>query len=366
MSLDTVIQALQRHGALSRADLSRVTGLSKPTISHTIERLYQRDLVVEQLPLSQGQVGRPRTLLRLNSKQWAVAAIDLGGTQIRLSVGDASGQHLHRLAFKTNATLTAQQLIALIQRGLREAVAAVSIPFEALKTVVLGLPGVVDPDTGALNFVPNLPHLEGVPLFELLSRHFPFPFLIENDVNLAAYGQHLQSGDLRSSIFLGIGTGLGVGVVLNSEVHSGHRGRAGEIGYVPYGHGTIEDIVSGAGLQAAYQARTGQWRDAHFILGAANSNADARAVTDTFLAGLAWLLGLLSVSYDPECIFLGGGVGLHLPVDLNAVSIQIFKQFPFTVPLAISSLGDDAALCGGLIKAARVSAEQILSTLENA
>lgn len=365
MSLNTVIQALQCHEALSRADLSRVTGLSKPTISHTIERLYQRDLIVEQLPSPQGQIGRPRTLLKLNREQWAVAAIDLGGTQIRLSVGDASGQNLHRLAFETSAALTAEQLVTLIQRGLRKAVAAASVPFGALKAVVLGLPGVVDPDTGALNFVPNLPHFEGVPLLELLSQHFPFPFSIENDVNLAAYGQHTHAGKLRSSVFLGIGTGLGVGVVLNNEVHSGHRGRAGEIGYVPYGHGTIEDIVSGAGLQTAYQMRTGQWRDARSILRAAGSDADADAVTDTFLVGLAWLVALLSVSYDPECIFLGGGVGLHLPVDLNAVSMQVLKQIPFTVPLSVSSLGDDAALCGGLVKAARVSAEQILSTLED-
>lgn len=184
-------------------------------------------------------------------------------------------------------------------------------------TVGVGVPGVVDPVLGEVSHAVNL-GIDGVPLalVALLGETVGRRVLVENDVNAAALGVAALTGS-RDLAFLGIGTGLAAGIVVDGRLRRGARGVAGEVGHVsvdPAGHvcpcgqrGCLETVASGSALALAWptdapaRART---------LHAAALAGDPRAATvwRDFTDGLAQAVTVLALGLDPEVIVLGGGV----------------------------------------------------------
>lgn len=183
--------------------------------------------------------------------------------------------------------------------------------------VGVGVPGVVDPVLGEVSHAVNL-GIDSLPLplAGLLGDLVGRRVLVENDVNAAALGVAAltNSPDLA---YLGIGTGLAAGIVVDGRLRRGARGVAGEIGHVsvdPAGlvcgcgqRGCLETVASGSALALAWP--TDEPELARSLL-AAVTDGDARAarVWHGFTDGLAQAVALLALAVDPEVIVLGGGV----------------------------------------------------------
>ncbi len=298
--------------------------------------------------------GRSPRLLGFNSRYAVVTGVDLGASNLRIALADLDGTILAQHIGKTpKGTDLVARLVAQITQLVRG-----HTPTDQLGAVVIGTPGVVAGDR--IRYSPNLPTLEEAGFLETLRTALPCPLEVHNDVNLAAIG---EAADRLSEpvAFLAVGTGLGAAVTIGTQVWVGSQGRAGEIGYLPFASpvgSTLEETLSGTGLASLYR---------HF--GGAGGAREALSRTDQaavcareiLLEALAVAVSVLSLSYDPGRIVLGGGVGLRLGGQLRRLEQLVSVQIPFVVPVEISRFGDLAAQRGAILLASRRANQELIA-----
>lgn len=369
MAISEIFSTIRSRGPLSRAELSRVTGISKPTVSSVVRELIEARLVLEQgQAASEG--GRPPTLVGLNGKAGYVMGVDVGGTTARAVLADLEGSVLASRREPTRGETSSalvDQLVALADRLAGEA----QLERSAMVTAVIGTPGVVDPDTGALRYVPNLPVLEDPAFLTALKARLSPSVAIFNDVNLAALGEHWRGAGrgLEAFAFVSIGTGLGVGLVTGGRLQTGSHGRAGELGYLrlgPAGTMTVEDVLSGPGIARAHRSAGGSGDPHDAFDEAAAGRGPGTAVVSALLPVLAWLCSTIAMTLDPEVIVLGGGIGRRLADHLPKVTERLAEASPMTPPIVASELGDDAGLIGAVASGLSASNDLILDRIGGA
>jgi predicted NBD/HSP70 family sugar kinase len=211
----------------------------------------------------------------------------------------------------------------------------------------------------------------------VLRGRFDLPVLVDNNVNLAAVGEKwfgLARG-ISTLVYIAIGAGIGMGVIIDDELVRGAHGAAGEIGYLPLVgdpfdprhrlHGGLEDEVAAAGILAAFQSRRGDRASdastAHEVFDLARSgDPTAREVVDNVASLLGAAIATVCAILDPELVVLGGGIGAS-PLLLRPVRGAAAALVPITARIETSLLGDRAALQGAIAVALQAARAQLLS-----
>lgn len=349
-----LLDLIRHQGPISRAEIARQIGISKPTVSSIVEGLLEAELVAEA-GLADSAGGRRGVLLDFKARAGYVIGMDVGGSVARAALADLRGDELHTLREATahgNSSGLIAQLVrlkeALILRG--------NIEAHKVLSVAIGTPGVVDPASHHVHYAPNLPELESLNFLAELEQALQLPVTLDNDVNLAAVGEKWQGAgqQLESFIFVGIGTGLGFGLVLNGELYRGSKGRAGEFGYTSFPtkqDSTLEELLSGSGLAKQHAQAGGSGRSADAFDEAAAGLEPGATIIQIFLERLAWLLSALTTLFDPERLILGGGIGMRCKPHLELLHEAVTAQTPIIPKIVLSQLGDDAGLKGAIAMA---------------
>ncbi|MFF8568449.1 ROK family protein [Streptomyces albidoflavus] len=235
MNERAALDLLTEHGALSRARLGALTGLSKPTVSQLLARLEAAGLV-GSAGTSEGRPGPGARLYALRGEVAYVAALDVRPGRIRAAVADVTGAVLATHTLATPARPGPGGVAAQLTAALDGAARAAGIERHSLRRVVVGTPGAFDPRTGRLRYAGHLAgwHSPGL-LAEVAAALHPVPVEYENDVNLAAVAER-RLGAARGHedfVLLWNGTGLGAALVIGGRLHRGWTGGAGEIGFLP-------------------------------------------------------------------------------------------------------------------------------------
>lgn len=366
MNEQAVINTVLRHGPISRVAIADRTGLSKPTVSEVMESLVTADLV-RPAGRSSGAVGRSAVLYEANRHARHVIGIDLGGTKVRAAVADLFGdilvEELHSTARGGRGAIL-DQLVGVA----RNLVDARGLDWRSVTVLSLAAPGVFDRSTDHVTLASNVPGFEEVALTAEIGDALQVDVHIENDVNAAAIGERWR-GIGRSCdqfAFLAIGTGFGMGLVLNGELHRGHRGAAGEIAYLPigrdpfdpavHGRGALEEAASGSGISGLLARHLASGADSVLPAGAsveeifdaaARGDELALALVSEEAALVAQAVLAVSSVVDPELFVLGGGIGAN-PLLLPFVREQVDRITPHPVRVETSALGDRATLIGAI------------------
>jgi predicted NBD/HSP70 family sugar kinase len=174
-------------------------------------------------------------------------------------------------------------------------------------------------------------------------------------------------------VFIAIGAGIGMGIIIDNELVRGAHGAAGEICYLPLVgdpfdprhrlHGGLEDEVAAAGIVAAYRDRVDGAAPsaAHEVFELASAgNEAARAVVEHVASRLGAAIATVCAILDPELVVLGGGIGAN-PLLLRPVRGAAAALVPITARIETSSLGDRAALHGAIAVALHAARTQLLS-----
>jgi glucokinase len=177
--------------------------------------------------------------------------IDLGGTNMQLGVVSPDGKLLAQTKRKTKSEDGAEGVLNRIAEGVLECCSLANLAPSALGGLGIGAPGVIEPTKGVVVEAVNL-RWNDVPLADLLAKRLKLKTIVDNDVNVAVYGENrLGAGkNSRNMMGLWIGTGIGGGLILNGELHYGHYFSAGEIGHIilfpfhPLGSRTLENNAS--------------------------------------------------------------------------------------------------------------------------
>lgn len=216
--------------------------------------------------------------------------------------------------------------------------------------VAIGVPTVVD-EQGKLVPCSNIPTIGGHDVASMLRRDIALPVAIFNDARCCAAGEWwLGAGrGTRQFCCLTLGTGIGLGIVLDGRVVHGHRSFAGEVWTSPLWDGRVEDRLSGAALQADYERRTGERiAPEEIALRAHGGEALALEVFHRFGESLGEVTGWLINILDPETVAYGGSVSNSFALfrESLAQSVQRWTVPPFRTSLVEAELGDRAALLG--------------------
>lgn len=221
-NLGTALQLIYRGNEVSRADIARMTGLTRATVSNLVAHLIDEGLVREVGTGEASAGGKPPTLLAVVEGSREIVAVDLAGTPFRGAVMDLAGTVLHRAEAVPAGGDAVETVVDLVSR----LAARASAP---LLGVGVGTPGVVAAD-GTVVEAANL-GWHGLPLARLLEEAVGLPVDVTNDAQAAALGEFRlhRSDDL---LLVAVGEGIGAGLVLEGRLRTGARRTAGEIGHV--------------------------------------------------------------------------------------------------------------------------------------
>jgi predicted NBD/HSP70 family sugar kinase len=146
-------------------------------------------------------------------------AADLGGTKLAAAVADARGRIVAELTEPTDprgGAYVAEQIAACADKLAR----AVGIEVTPTRHVMVGVPGAIDPRTGRVSLVPNIPGLQDFDVLGYLRGRFGPDVAIENDVNLAMFGEQALgcARGCHNAAFLALGTGAGLGLFIDDKL----------------------------------------------------------------------------------------------------------------------------------------------------
>lgn len=361
-SLRTVLREVVRAGAISRAELSRRTGLSKQTTSDIVRDLLEEGWLRE-VGQERGTIGRSATNYELDGTRFYVWGGDLGGTSLRIAIADLTGEVVAEKREPT-APEGGEAVVAQIAGMVRALADSRDIPFERIACGAIGIPGAYDRQNRRLALASNVAGLDGTDPEEVLGNALGMTVFVENDVTLGANGE-LARGSARPSgtfAFLAMGTGIGLGLVSGGTVVRGAHGAAGEVAWLPLGGdpfdsrnfhaGTLETAISSAAIIDRYRAYGGP-ADATMIalFDAYNAGEAAAArVLDEVARTLAVVIVAIRAFLDPEAVVFGGSIGVR-PELLELVRAQLARCMPDPIPVEASRLGGKAAEVGAIAMA---------------
>jgi len=158
--------------------------------------------------------------------------VDLGGTNLRIAAVDDQGKVLEKVTTGTNVKQGRDFVIGEMTTAIQTL--AAKIGAKGLLGVGIGVPGIIDMDTGTLHESPNLPGWHDYPVRNEIERRLGTPIVLENDANAAALGEKWLGAarEHDDMCMLTLGTGVGGGIVLGGRVWHGMNGMAGELGHI--------------------------------------------------------------------------------------------------------------------------------------
>lgn len=284
--------------------------------------------------------------------------VDLGGTNVRAAVVTSDGTIVRRDRRPTPAADPEPQIIAELVTEVAQMAGPDGPPL--LDQVVIGIPGVIDHEAGALVEAPNLPS-GWIPRLtnRWLAQQVGAPVSLANDADLAAVGEAVFGAGRhhRDVVYVTVSTGVGAGIVVDGILVRG-RYSGGEIGHMVIdrsaaaagGPATVEELGAGPAIARGAQARGLTERDAALADRVRAEDPDAVAVWLEAIEAVA--LGVVNVAWlvTPQVVVVGGGVGRNHDLVAPILTRTLARHGPSLDPpieVVPAALGDDAALVGG-------------------
>ena len=371
-----VLETIFRRGPITRPEIAIATELSKPTVSAAVSRLEQGGLI-RNTGRRTGQRGRNPIAYMVSKQVGFVVGGDIGGSNLRVAAADLFGEPIcdvQQPTTKAGGRALGMQLLEMVTEVIDSAGTVHGRPL----ALAISTPGIIDQSTGRVTSLAyNVAPEGGFDPIEVIRDRLDIPVLVENNVNLAAVGEKwfgLARG-VSTMVFILLGVGIGMGIVIDDEVVRGAHGAAGEIGYLPLSvdpfdprhrlHGGLEDEIGAAGIVAAYNdgraAEDPELAAVHEVFElASQGNAAARSVVEHVAARLGTAIATVCAILDPELVVLGGGIGSS-PLLLSPVRGAAASLVPITARIETSLLGDRAALRGAIAVALHTARASLLS-----
>jgi predicted NBD/HSP70 family sugar kinase len=347
----TVLDAIRDGAPVSRAEISRRVGISKPTVSLALQSLLDAGLVRETAH-EPGGPSYGAVYFEPVPEAALVLGLDLGARFLRGAICDLSGAIRARQDVELPRPLAAEAL-DLASSLLQSLTDATGLDPALIDGAVAGVPGVVEAQTGQVR-VTHFSDLDGRSFGAELADRLDLRITLENDINLAAVGEHWLgvARGVDDFAFLSVGTGLGSGLVLRGDLHRGHHGAAGEVDYALVGLGQVVDPSAAAVSELAAEQRSPALAppfEAREIFAAARGgDGSARTVVEEVARRIALHVSAIAAVADVELVVLGGGLGANGDLLLAPVRALLADWLPYPPRVEVSNLGEAAVLTGAL------------------
>ncbi|MBQ8614493.1 MAG: ROK family protein [Ruminiclostridium sp.] len=303
--------------------------------------------------------------------------IDIGGTNISTGVVDENYNIIGRGKLKTNIGRDYKEILADIIETVKLAVSDAGLENDDIRWIGVGCPGTCNTDTGVVEYSNNLRWLN-VPLLADIEEAFGRKTYIDNDANVAAYGEYLAGAakGAKNAVVITLGTGVGAGIIINGKIFSGSNFAGGEIGHTVIVVDGYECTCGRKGCFEAYSSATGLIRmtreasESHpeskiRQLVEADGRISARTafnaakmldetgieVVERYIKHLACGITNTINIFQPDILCIGGGVcnegdALLVPLKKQVAESVYSRNSAKNTEICICSLGNDAGIIG--------------------
>jgi len=359
-NITTILHLLLKQDYLSRASLSRMTGLTKTTISSIINEFTALGIVEESSTISTGNVGKKPIPLCIRTDAVHTIGIHLGRKKVKPVLMDARMNIISKkrgLSYKRPVSKEIfKSLFLSIDDSLKEAekhnikVGAIGI----------GIPGPLDAQTGIVRHPPKFKGWKDVPLGKIVQERYKLPVWIENDANVGVLAEKWHGGgrNLNNFAYILADEGIGAGVVINNKLYQGAYDYVGEIGHMLfYDHGKYRYLEDISGVDNIIKRARSKGLDIKNIGDMQNYLQANNKAARSIVRDIAPLIGSAVINVihiiGPEAVFIGGkmsGLGDALLQPIK----EIVSQYLFgdqEVEVKLSEISEDAVAVGAAIHA---------------
>ncbi|MGW9674141.1 ROK family transcriptional regulator [Streptomyces koyangensis] len=344
-----VLHALRGNECATLTEITRVTGLSRPTVEGVVEGQIEAGLVVE-VAAEEGAArrqGRPARRFRFRAEAGYLLGLEIGSHRVSAVLSDLDGRILGTAQKAVLASAPADERLERLRATVADLLRRTGVSRQSVRAVGVGSPGIVEAD-GTVRLGTALPEWTGLELGERLRRSFRCPVLVENDANTAAVAEHWKGAAAGSDdvVYVMAGLSPGAGSLIGGRLHRGFGGAAGEIGALHLlGRGETPETLLSTNGEPLHpldeQAVAAVFADAR------DGDAQAQAALDRFVRRLVHDVAALVLALDPEVVVIGGWAA-GLDGVLEPLRKELARYCLRTPRVALSVLGEAAVATGAL------------------
>ncbi|MBS4206939.1 ROK family transcriptional regulator [Bacillus sp. FJAT-50079] len=353
-----ILSKIVEHNGISRANLSKETGLNKATISVQVADLLQEGLLVEEQQ-EHTNLGRRPIILRLNRKAGYALGIDLDKSQVIFTLSDLLGSPVQSKVVSLH-TIDYEEIVKLLTDYISNFKNICKDSTYGITGVVIGIHGTVSNDE-IISFVPQL-HWREKNLKADLEKQIALPIHIENNANLTALAERVYKHHHSDSLLsITMQSGMGLGMIMKGELLRGFHGYAGEMGHmivVPDGkecacgnHGCWEQYASEANFFRELAKESDEpkltFLDVKTLLKADHQQTHQKM--NNFIKYVAIGMNNLINLYNPQTIVLNSELLRIYPDAVNVIKQQLTSRISHYGELFISDLGENACVMGACV-----------------
>ncbi len=302
--------------------------------------------------------------------------IDLGGTKLDAGIMNSSGNLNARMRCQTEAQKGPNSVINKIKFIIESLIKQQNIQKRDIAGIGIGIPGFIDSYNGKIAALTNLPGWENIPLSDIIKSAFNLPVKIDNDANVAAYGEYLYgSGSGTNNFFyMTVSTGIGGGIIVNGKAYHGANHGAGEIGHIIIdmngekcscgNYGCFEAMASGTAMAKFAEKAMDMGHKSIINEIAGNRAIKAEHVFEAAVKGDSLAVELVNkealylgigicntiAMYNPERIAIGGGISnqwdVLYPKIMETVKNRALKHNLKACDIVKAELGSNSGIIG--------------------
>ncbi len=381
-SLMRMVELLASRQASSRADLTRLTGLSPSTVSQRVDTLLRCGLLIE-VGNGTSTRGRRPVLLSLNRAAGVLLGADLGASHFELGIADLDARIFKMRLGPIDIATGPEAVLTQVTTEFRQMLDEEGLSPQDVRAIGIGLPGPVDFERGMAVRPPIMPGWDGFSVPAWFMERFEARAVVDNDVNVMALGAY-WSGQFSSEhmLVVKVATGIGCGIITGGKLHRGADGAAGDIGHIrvagvdvtcPCGNrGCLEAVASASAVARQLRLEGMAIEDTDELVRMARAG-EPRVLIAVRAAGqqIGEVLASLVNFYNPDTVVIGGALA-ELRDELLAVVRGVIYQraLPLAtraLTIAASTTAQHACLSGAAILArqAALDADSVASWVSN-
>jgi glucokinase-like ROK family protein len=363
-----ILEIIRCEGPIARTTIAQRLGVSLPTVMRIVDGLIEEGFVRSQGG-TEWSGGRRRPLLEFNADGYVVLGVDMGGTEKMYGAISEIGGNIINEANVDRRGASGEECYRLLIELIDTLLASPGLKGRRVRGIGVGAPGITHHRSGIVKWAYAL-NWKDFPLKDKLSKRYKLPITVDNDVNLAALGEHWFGAgqNTQNMVMIIDGAGIGAGIIIDGALYRGSSEASGEIGHMIPGReflgksfsdfGSLESVASGTAMiaraQAALRSRKGvpdlnQLRAEDIFESAQRGEKWAATIISEVVDYLGIAVANLCVAFDPEMIVLGGGMTGFANMLVEPILHRIEAVIPTPPKLVVSTLGPRATVMGAII-----------------
>lgn len=370
-----ILRKIIEEKSISRADLSKITGLNKATISVQVADLLENNLICETQQ-EHNVVGRRPIILSINRQAGFVLGIDLDYKSIQYTIADLGGQPVHYESISLN-TVDYDEIVRILIQQIKDYQTKWSFSQYGLISAVIGVHGTINKDE-TIHFVPTY-QWNNKSLKTDLEKELTLKLAIHNNANLSAYAERVYEYPNSDNLLcVRLSSGIGLGLMINGALQTGFHGFAGEMGHMIIqqngelcncgNRGCWELYSSEKSLFTKLQRELSIEKLSYDRLQQLINEQDPTtcAIIEQYIVDLSTGLNNIINLYNPETLILSSEVLKMYPNAIEKIQNNLHSTVSQYGSLALSNIGHQSCSMGACALALQdfFEVSEIVFTLE--